>query len=326
MGFFLLGLPLAALPIVSALHGTTIRCARPGESVTCTVRDTLALEPSRPFTPVIARSTRRTVVGRSGPREIGRVVVRDTDDLEHESIEVAYEDSLLLASRLQRFLVDRELTHLEDSLEEWPGGTVLGGLFLALLSVALLFGLRDSGRVELALSGPSEPRRLTVTRKFWGFTLSRRVLDVTGAYSVVIEVSGKDRGLPDAHAKVDLFGRLRVLAPQGDVFIPERYARGRRVHVQGALALRELLGLPPADDSTFAPWLTPPKVAKLGWTETVAIGVAYGVVLGLLLLRTASFVFGDDPLPLRATLDWMILGGAVIASILLMRWMRSLGY
>ena len=315
---FVLLLPPALMFALQGLHETTIHCQRDQSGLSCTVRESPSCAGGDPFTPVSALSTRRVVRSRSVPHAIGRVLVLDTQGREHESFDVSYADSAALASALQRFISDGTDTHFDESLAEFRFGLALGVLFLGLGLLALGTAIRGSGSALLSVS--PERDRLAVARKFCGVTFSRYELDVGHAAAVEIAWSPTDaRGQSGLR---DLSGRLRVITPDGNAFIPRHYAGGRKVHLRGAAELRELLQLPPMYDELFEPALAPAESGLGNRIGTVVCGIALGTAEGLCLMYILSVLLGPRPTPFDLSPLWLIAVSAALGAIVAQRWER----
>jgi len=311
---FLVVLPLVLTFALQGLHRTSVSCTRETRGVTCTLLE-LPSGVGGAFSPLSARSTRQIVRGRGGPHAKGRLVVLDTLDEEHASIAVSYDESLELAAELQRYLAGTQ-TQFQGELYDLRFGLALGGLFLALGGLALRASLSRSGWAELAFDRPRG--RLTVTRRCCGFVISRTELDVSGAQAVDIDWHRETPNL----SRADRSARLWLHTVSGSVFIPERYARGDLVHVQGAAALRQLLGLPPAD-TQIDDW-TPlmPKRKLSDHLEAIVVGAASGAVHGLCLLASLQLCYDSRSLPLAGSSGWLIVAGAVLEAFIALCWSR----
>jgi len=316
--FFILLLPLLLTFALQALHETTVRCQRDKIGLSCTVRESPSGVGGDPFTPVSARSTREVVRSRSGPHVMGRVIVLDTQGREHQSLDVSHDDSVALASALQRFIGDGTEAHFDQSLDQFSlGAAVFGAVFFALGLLLLGSAVRGSGSVELSLGLDRE--RLTLARKYCGVTFSRYELNVARAAAVEIQWF-RQHG---RHGPGDLFGRLCVATPNGNVFIPSHYARGRQVHLRGAAQLRELLHLTPMHDHLFEPELAHPELRLVDRAGTVLFGVAIGIFEGRLLVASLSLLLGPRPLPIDLSPLWLIAVGAGLGGLIAPQWARQ---
>jgi hypothetical protein len=314
---FLVVLPVVLTFVLQGLHRSSVSCTRERRGVTCALTE-LPSGVGDAFSPVSARSTRQIVRGRSGPHAIGTLVVLDTLGQQHESIAVSYDESLELAAELQRYL-DGTQAQFDGVLYDFRFGLVLGGLFLALGGLALRAGLSGSGWVELVFD--RQRGRLTATRRCCGLAISRTELDVSGVQAVDIAWHRE----PSKNAtRADLSARLCLWmhTPNGSAFIPERFARGDIVHLQGAAALRELLSLTPVDTQIYNPSLPIPKGKLSDQIEAIAVGAACGAVHGLCLLASLQFCYGSRSLPLAGSSGWLIVAGAALGAFIVLCWSR----
>jgi hypothetical protein len=316
--FFILLLPVVLVFSLQALHATTVRCQRDRLGVSCAMHESPSGVGGDPFTPASVRSTRKVVQSRSGPHAMGRLVVLDTQGREHQSFDVAHEDALAVANALQRFIDDGAETHFDQSLDQFASGdAAFAVLCLAIALFALGNAFRGSGWAEL--DWHPNRQRLAVARKYCGLTCSRCELDVAGAASVEIQWFRKH----DRHGPGDLFGRLCVATPNGNVFIPAQYARGRRVHMRGAAAVRDLLGLAPMNDELYEPALTRPAPGLAERVGTVVFGLAVGIGVGACFMQSLWLLLGDRSSQSGLSFLWLIAAAAVLGGLVAPRWARQ---
>ena len=306
-------LPLILTFVLQGLHRTRVSCTRDTRGVTCTLSE-LPSGIGDAFSPVSARSTRQIVRGRSGPHAMGSLAVLDTSGEEHESIAVSYDESLELATELQRYLAGT-LAQFDGALYDFRFGLVLAGLLTALSGLALHAALSRSGWAELVLD--RERERLTVTRKWCALALSRTELDVRGAHAVDIDWLREE---PKHATSTDLSARLWLHTSNGSAFIPERYARGAVVHLRGAAALRELLGLSPVDTQIYEPSAMVPKRELRDRIEGIVVAAACGATHGFCLPASVQFWSGPRPSPVALSSGWLIVAGAALEAFIALCW------
>jgi hypothetical protein len=310
---FLVMLPLILTFVLQGLHRTRLSCMRDTRGVTCTLIE-LPSGVGDAFSPVSARSTRQIVRGRSGPHAMGSLAVLDTSGEEHESIAVSYDESSELAGELQRYLAGT-VAKFDGVLYDFRFSLVLAGLLSTLGGLALRAAISRSGWAELVLD--REREQLTVTRKWCALALSRTELDVRGAHAVDIDWLREE---PMRASSADLSARLWLHTPNGSAFIPEQYARGALVHLRGAAALRELLGLSPVDTPIYDPAAMVPKLELRDRIQAIVVGAACGATHGLCLLASVQFWAGPRPSPVALSSGWLIVAGAALEAFIALCW------
>ena len=297
-----IGCVLVALTLlVWALQVTRIHCERAG-SVTCTVQRFRFAGRSPPFQLARVSSTRAVRVNKGHTSEVGTLVLQDTDEKEHRSMEVSYDQLVRHEGNVRAFLSEPNRAVFDEDMQRTPAVLLVLSLFgLLMLAIGCLC-VRDAlrGSLSAALRLVDGGRGLQVTRTFWAVPLRSQVIELSGVTAVELEW----RLLPPpflstARDVPEHGGRLLIHTEHGPLPVLDEVARGRNVHRMAAIRLRDLLGLPPGQTQP-APALPASYIWHRGFRRFAACwlglttGSLAGMGVGAVLALTIGGAKGSD--------------------------------